>query len=51
LFTVGLVLWFLIPVFDTDKKAGQRGRTTTYFGLLVVGILVVTTAWGYWGVR
>ncbi|MBS1713104.1 MAG: cytochrome bc complex cytochrome b subunit [Armatimonadetes bacterium] len=51
LFTVGLVLWFLIPAFDKDKPSGQRGRTTTYFGLLVVGILVLTTAWGYLGVR
>lgn len=51
LFTLGLVLWFLVPVFDKDKPAGKRGRLTTQFGLLVVAILLVTTVWGYMGVR
>jgi len=51
LFTLGLVLWFLVPVFDKEKPAGKRGRLTTQFGLLVVAILLVTTVWGYMGVR
>lgn len=51
LFTLGLVLWFLIPAFDNKKDNGVRGRQATYFGLLVVGILVITTLWGYAGVR
>ncbi|MFN8221077.1 MAG: cytochrome bc complex cytochrome b subunit [Fimbriimonadales bacterium] len=47
LFTLGLVLWFLIPVFDNNKTNGRRARQITYFGLLVLGILVLTTLWGY----
>jgi len=51
LFTIGLVLWFLVPAFDKDTKIGKRGRITTQFGLLVVFILLSTTLWGYAGVR
>lgn len=51
LFTLGLVLWFLIPLFDKDKPVAKRGRQVTYFGIFVVGVLVVTTAWGYMGAR
>lgn len=47
LFTLGLVLWFLIPVFDNNKTNGRRARQITYFGLFVLGILVLTTLWGY----
>ncbi len=46
-FTLGLVLWTLIPLFDGESKAGVRGRLATYFGLLVLAILVVTTIIGY----
>jgi cytochrome b6 len=47
LFTVGLILWFLIPFYDVRGKAAQRARIATYFGLLAVTILIVTTIWGY----
>lgn len=47
LFTVGLVLWFLIPAYDVKSKGGQRARNATYFGIAVVAILIITTAWGY----
>lgn len=47
LFTVGLILWALVPVFDTRTAAGRRGRITTYFGLFALLVLVVTTVWGY----
>ncbi|MBL8086960.1 MAG: cytochrome b N-terminal domain-containing protein [Chthonomonas sp.] len=47
LFTVGLILWMLIPFYDNAKPSGKRGRLATYFGLLVVFILVTTTVWGY----
>ncbi|MCX6934903.1 MAG: cytochrome bc complex cytochrome b subunit [Verrucomicrobia bacterium] len=46
-FTAGLVLWLLVPLYDTSTAAGRRARNTTYFGLLTLGILVVTTLWGY----
>lgn len=51
LFTLGLALWFLVPLFDKEKPVGRMGRRTTVFGLFVVGILVVTTIWGYMGAR
>ncbi|HEY3330405.1 MAG TPA: cytochrome b N-terminal domain-containing protein [Capsulimonadaceae bacterium] len=46
-FTLGLVLWLLIPLYDVTTPGGKRGRNATYFGLVVLGILVVTTIWGY----
>ena len=47
IFNVGLLLWFLIPLFDGSTKSGQRGRIATYFGLIVLCLLMVTTVWGY----
>ncbi len=47
LFTVGFILWFLIPLYDTKTKAGLRARNATYFGIAVIAILVLTTLWGY----
>jgi cytochrome b6 len=47
LFTVGLVLWTLIPLYDVKNAKGQRARQATYFGLLIVVGLVVTTIWAY----
>ena len=47
LFTLGLVLWFLIPLYDPDSRSGLRARRATWFGFLVMAILLVTTIWGY----
>lgn len=47
LFTAGLVLWFLIPLYDQKSKGGVRAKRATYFGIAVVAILIITTAWGY----
>jgi cytochrome b6 len=47
IFTLGLVLWCLIPFYDTSTPAGRRGRLATYFGLLAIGVFVGTTIWGY----
>ena len=47
LFTVGLLLWFLIPFYDIKGKGALRARNATYFGLMVVAILIGTTMWGY----
>lgn len=47
LFTTGLLFWFLIPLYDVRRKAAQRGRKATYFGIFVIAILIGTTAWGY----
>lgn len=51
IFTLGLVLWILIPLYDVKSKGGKRGRNATYFGIFALGILLVTTLWGYWGVK
>lgn len=47
LFTIGLILWFLIPAFDNDKANARRARSITYFGIFVVTVLLGTTIWGY----
>lgn len=47
LFTLGLVLWFLIPLYDTKTSKGSRARTATYFGIFVLAVLGITTLWGY----
>lgn len=49
IFTLGLVLWALVPFFDTSSKLGAKARAGTYFGLFVLGVLILTTAAGYWG--
>ena len=47
IFNIGLVLWFLIPLFDMSSKLGQRARWATYFGLFALAVLAITTIWGY----
>jgi cytochrome b6 len=47
LFTLGLVLWVIVPLLDTKTASGRIAKLATYFGLLALGIIVVTTAWGY----
>jgi cytochrome b6 len=51
LFTLGIVLWILIPFYDIGKESGQRARAAHYFGLLAVFALLATTAIGYWAIR
>jgi len=51
LFTLGIVLWTLIPFYDNNKESGRRGRVAHYFGLLAIFALVATTAIGYWTIR
>lgn len=47
LFTLGLALWALIPLYDTGKPGGVRAKRATYFGLLVLAIYAGTTIWGF----
>ena len=47
LFTVGLLLWIVIPFFDNDRANGKRSRLVAYFGLFVVVVLLSTTLLGY----
>ncbi len=48
-FTLGLVLWAMIPIYDTTRENGKRARRATYFGLIALFLLVLTTLWGYAG--
>lgn len=47
LFTLGLVLWALIPVFDKDKANTKRSRQVLYFGIFVILVLLSTTFMGF----
>jgi cytochrome b6 len=47
LFTLGAVLWALIPFYDTKSKGGARGRMATWFGFLMLIALIGLTIWGY----
>lgn len=46
-FTLGLALWFVVPLFDMNKKSGRRAKIATYFGILALSIVLVFTIWGY----
>lgn len=48
LFTLVLLLWAMIPLFDTRTHAGRRARAATWFGYFVLAGLIGTTIWGYW---
>ena len=50
LFTIGGVLWGLIPLFDTSSRFGRRAKVTTYFGLVVLILLIALTIYAYWDV-
>jgi quinol-cytochrome oxidoreductase complex cytochrome b subunit len=47
IFTLGLILWLLVPLFDPNSVSGKRGRQAVHFGLFVLAVLVITTLWGY----
>lgn len=46
-FTLALILWLLIPLYDGTTEAGVKARNAHYFGIAVLAILVITTIWGY----
>jgi len=50
LFTVGGLLWALIPFYDTRNASAARARSATWFGLFAVAGLIILTIWGYVGV-
>lgn len=47
LFTLGILVWAVVPLFDTRTRAGRRGRTATYIGYAFLVGLILTTIWGY----
>src|SRR3569833_2865215 len=51
IFTLGIVIWLLIPFYDKTTGAGRRARFAHYFGLFAVFALLATTILGYWTIR
>lgn len=51
IFGLGLALWLLIPLYDTRRASGRRARRATWLGLGALAALVITTIWGYLGLR
>jgi cytochrome b6 len=51
IFSLGLLIWILIPFYDTSRENGQRARTAHYFGMFAVFLLLITTFIGYWTIR
>lgn len=48
LFTIGLIIWALIPFYDADTKNGKRAKIANYIGLAALFGLIGVTIWGYW---
>lgn len=48
IFTLGILIWALIPVFDTETRVGKRARIATWIGFAALVGLIGTTIWGYW---
>jgi quinol-cytochrome oxidoreductase complex cytochrome b subunit len=46
-FTVGGVLWALLPLYDTKTAGGRRAKIATYFGLLALMGLILLTIVAY----
>jgi cytochrome b6 len=47
LFSVGGLLWAIIPLYDRNSALARRARNANWFGLLAVIGLIVMTIWGY----
>jgi cytochrome b6 len=47
LFSVGMILWGLIPLYDSRNEAGCRARLASYFGIFVVIAVIGLTVLGY----
>ncbi|MEI6437359.1 MAG: cytochrome bc complex cytochrome b subunit [Candidatus Omnitrophota bacterium] len=47
IFTGGIILWLLVPLYDPNSRSGLRARNATYFGLLALAAVVGLTIWGY----
>lgn len=51
LVNLAILLWLLIPFYDTRTAPGRRARLTHYFGLAAIFAVLFTTILGYWSVR
>ena len=50
-FTLAMILWMLVPLYDRSESSARRARTATYFGLIMLMSFIFTTIWGYWAIR
>ncbi len=46
-FSVGGLIWTLVPFLDRKSIAGKRSKLYYAFGVLVVAFIIVMTIWGY----
>ena len=42
-----MLLWAVVPLFDTRTASGQRAKAATWFGLLVLIAVIALTIIGY----
>jgi quinol-cytochrome oxidoreductase complex cytochrome b subunit len=49
LFTLGGVLWGLLPLYDNTSQSGVRARHATWLALIALIGLLALTIWGYAG--
>lgn len=47
LFTIGGIVWGLIPLYDKDSKNEMRARVATWIGFGAIVGLIGLTIWGY----
>lgn len=46
-FTIGGIIWTLVPFLDRKAAKNQRSKLFFGFGILVVGFIIVMTVMGY----
>ena len=47
IFTVGALLWVVLPLYDNSAVRARRARIATWFGVAALAGLIVLTLWGY----
>jgi len=47
LFSLGGLLWGIIPLYDRSPALARQARRATWFGLFAVAGLIIMTIWGY----
>ncbi len=47
IFSLAMVLWALVPLYDTRTASGARARNATYFGLFILIAVIAFTVIGY----
>jgi cytochrome b6 len=46
-FTIGGIIWLLVPYLDNRSPRGERPKKLVWFGVLVVAFIIVMTILGY----